>query len=190
MDGTSKEETDLYVAFGRALSTWAYVEWLHCELFRIIAGGHAGNSPLAKAYWAIVSFDGKHRMVNAALTEALSKHPTYLNSWKGLNNRLHALSKARNRLAHAQMVGYPNEKGVEAVAMVTAVYSTPIGEGNRMSLARVTEIERSFDKLGTDLLAFQETFVVEQLSKAGEPMPRFKYPVEGAPPQKPGSATT
>ncbi|TIS84589.1 MAG: hypothetical protein E5X00_00890 [Mesorhizobium sp.] len=129
-------------------------------------------------------------MVNAALTEALSKHPTYLNRWKGLNNRLHALSKARNRLAHAQMVGYPNEKGVEAVAMVTAVYSTPIGEGNRMSLARVTEIERSFDKLGTDLLAFQETFVVEQLSKAGEPMPRFKYPVEGAPPQKPGSATT
>jgi hypothetical protein len=190
MDGTSKEETDLYVAFGRALSTWAYVEWLHCELFRIIAGGHAANSPLAKAYWAIVSFDGKHRMVNAALTEALSKHPTYLNRWKGLNNRLHALSKARNRLAHAQMVGYPDKKGDEAVAMVTAVYSTPIDEGNRMSLTRVTEIERSFDKLGTDLLAFQETFVVEQLTKAGEPMPRFKYPVEGAPPQEPGSAPT
>lgn len=117
-------------------------------------------------------------MVNAALTEALSKHPTYLNRWKGLNNRLHALSKARNRLAHAQMVGYPNEEGEEAIAMVTAVYSTPIGEGNRMSLARVTEIERSFDTLGADLLAFQQTFVVEQLTKAGEPMPRFRYPVE------------
>lgn len=62
--------------------------------------------------------------------------------------------------------------------MVTAVYSTPIGEGNRMSLARVTEIERSFDTLGADLLAFQQTFVVEQLTKAGEPMPRFRYPVE------------
>ncbi|WP_026621553.1 hypothetical protein M728_005225 (plasmid) [Ensifer sp. WSM1721] len=188
MDGKSKEETDLYVAFGRALSIWAYVEWLHCELFRIIAVGHAGNSPLAKAYWAIVSFDGKHKMVNAALTEALSKHPTYLNRWKSLNNRLHELSKARNRLAHAQMVGYPNEKGEEAVAMVTAVYSTPIGEENRMSLVRVTEIERSFDKLGTDLLAFQETFVVEQLTRAGEPMPRFKYPVEDLPPQELGPA--
>ncbi|WP_157017330.1 hypothetical protein [Mesorhizobium xinjiangense] len=190
MDGTSKEETDLYVAFGRALSTWAYVEWLHCELFRLIAGAHAGNSPLEKAYWAIVSFDGKHRMVNAALTEALSKHSTYLTRWKGLNNRLHAQSKVRNRLAHAQMVGYPNEKGERAVAMVTAVYSTPNGEENRMSLARVTEIERSFDKLGTDLLAFQETFVVEQLMNAGKPMPRFKYPVEGMPPQDPGSAPT
>lgn len=190
MDGTSQEETDLNVAFGRALSTWAYVEWLHCELFRIIAGGHAGNTPLAKAYWAIVSFDGKHKMVNAALTEALSKHPTYLNRWKGLNNRLHTLSKARNRLAHAQMVRYKNEKGEEAIAMVTAVYSTPISEGNRMSLARVTEIERSFDKLGTDLLAFQEVFVVEQLTMAGEPMPRFKYSVEGVPPQEPGPAPT
>lgn len=180
MDAMSKDETDLYVAFGQALSSWAYVEWLHCELFRIVAGGHAGNAPLAKAYWAIVSFDGKHRMVNAALTEALSKHPTYLNRWKGLNNRLHALSKARNRLAHAQMVRYTDEKGGDAVAMVTAVYSTQIDEGNRMSLTRVTEIERSFDKLATDLLAFQETFVVDQLMRAGEPMPRFKYPAEGA----------
>jgi hypothetical protein len=59
-----------------------------------------------------------------------------------------------------------------------------------MSLTRVTEIERSFDKLGTDLLAFQETFVLEQLTKAGGPMPRFKYPVEGAPPQEPGSGPT
>ena len=127
-------------------------------------------------------------MVNAALTEALSKHQTYLSRWKGLNNRLHALSKARNQLAHAQMVGYPNGKGDEAVAMVTAVYSTPIGEENRMSLARVTEIGRSFDKLGTDLLAFQGTFVVEQLMKAGEPMPRFKYPAEDVPPKEPGAA--
>jgi hypothetical protein len=39
---------------------------------------------------------------------------------------------------------------------VTAIYSTPIGEGSCMSLARVTEIERIFDKLGTDLLALRE----------------------------------
>lgn len=41
----------------------------------MLAGRHAGNSLLAKAYWSVVSFDGKHKMDNAALTEALSKHP-------------------------------------------------------------------------------------------------------------------
>lgn len=190
MDAASKEETDLYVVFGQALSTWAFVEWQHCELFRLIAGGHAGNSPLAKAYWAIVSFDGKHRMVNAALTDALSKHPVYLKRWKALNNRLHSLSKSRNRLAHAQMVRYSNKETGNEVAMVTSVYSTPIDDGKRMTLGRITEIKCSFDKLGSDLLAFQETFVVEQLMKIGEPMPRFKYPVAGEPLQDPGSTLT
>ncbi len=140
--------------------------------------GHAGNSPLAKAYWAIASFDGKHRMVNAALTEALSKHPEYLRRWKGLNNRLQSLSKARNRLAYAKMVRYGNKVTENPVAMVTPVYSTPVDDAKYISLRRLIENMRSFDMLGTDLLSFQETFFVEQLIKSNQPMPTFKYPVE------------
>ncbi|MGX5830089.1 hypothetical protein [Mesorhizobium sp. 43Arga] len=41
MSETLSGETEMYVAFGKALAVWTYVEWLHSELFGLIASGKA-----------------------------------------------------------------------------------------------------------------------------------------------------
>lgn len=179
MSETLKGETEMYVAFGKALATWAYVEWLHSELFGLIASGQAQNKPLQRAYWAIVSFDAKHKMVDAALREALSKHPSYLARWNNLSNRLHTKSKLRNRLAHAQLAEFHNEGVPNSLAMVTSIYaSTKVGDDKKILLGNIQQMDESFDRLGEDLLDFQKTYFTEQMTDTGRSIPRYVYPTE------------
>ncbi|MEI9418091.1 hypothetical protein [Mesorhizobium sp. Cs1321R2N1] len=165
-------------AVGRAVMTWGYVEWLHSELFQQVATGQAGNQPLVRAYWAIVSFEGKHKMVDAAMREALSKHPGFLARWINISNRLQRKSRVRNKLAHGTLVSPPRHKSGDQLALVAAVYSkTEWPPEDELLLAEVLDTEASFTKLGNDMLELQRDHFVEFV-REGRKVRRFQYPEE------------
>lgn len=99
------EDPNLFMhAVGLALTTWGRVEVAHCAVFCRVASGTVSNEALERAYWAISSFDGRLKMVNAAISHAFSQHAEYLETWTDLHRALESKNKIRNKIAHGSVV--------------------------------------------------------------------------------------
>ncbi|MEQ8305802.1 MAG: hypothetical protein RIA09_04510 [Hoeflea sp.] len=163
---------------GSALTMWAQVEYAHCCIFQTVASGVLGNGALMKAYWAVISFEARQKMVDAAVRETVSGHDEYLRIWTNLNNRLIRKNKIRNKLAHGTIV--PTFESGQLVDVYFAPYFFPnIGKyiletalnDERLSDHDITSVIESFSALNQDLLSFFERYDREQILSRSQVMP-------------------
>lgn len=117
-------EEEYHKIIGLALSEWAIAEVYLCGAFRDMSCSQTGTIPLDKAFWAIVSFEAKLKMVNATFLEAFKNVPDYLAKWNSINEKLAARSIFRNKLAHGSVITYPyrNSSGKELIDVFVAPY--------------------------------------------------------------------
>ncbi len=181
---------DFMTAVGTILTLWGRVESSHGIIFQGIASGVVSNGPLMAAYWAIVSFEGRQKMVDAALQEALARHPDYLAKWVNLNNRLIQKNRVRNKIAHGSVIRLAGSDG-EQIPTFVPFFHSKIAENfgpkgklkNNLSLTDLDVIANSILVLSGELQDFWQNYVDEQIfPKATElpdgstALPMFDYP--------------
>ena len=167
---TSNPKVDELMALvGHALTTWGQVELGHCMLFQIAASGTVDNSALGKAYWAVMSFEGRQKMVDAALQEAFSSKPEYLLIWNNLNNRLVQKNRSRNKIAHGSVVEFSKADGSTEIYFFKYFYSKlqdHIVDGkfrNGLTAVDLAAIVKSFCELSSELDDFRQKYFAEQI---------------------------
>lgn len=118
MSAPNPSADDYFAAIGHTLTTWGMVESALCGLFETVVSNLASCPPLRAAYWAIVSFEGKQKMADAAMLEVFRNHPPFLTRWKSINNRLIAKNKKRNSVAHGSVVELMRVDGTSKISFV------------------------------------------------------------------------
>lgn len=87
-----------YEALGRAIGGWAQVEGaLYVMFLTVLKLPHA--DPAAAAFHAIVSFQGRLKMVDSAALFSLANSPL-LARWRALEERVRKKEARRNQAAH------------------------------------------------------------------------------------------
>lgn len=95
-----------YAAIGRALTVWSGLENDLCLLFcRCV--GTAVAFPANHAFWAVVSFDAKLKMTDAAMVALFPDSHPISAKWVKLKNHLHKKNRKRNEIAHGTLVSMP-----------------------------------------------------------------------------------
>ena len=140
--------------------------------------GLAPTLPLTKAYWAVVSFEARQKMVDAAMRAAFQYKPRFLAEWDTLNNRLVAKNKVRNKIAHGSVVK-SIQGTTEKLAFVPYFYAnmdTNFDHGSGrfktgMGVADLNAIAKSFGELNRDLREFQQKVFLDQLAQLTQVSP-------------------
>lgn len=103
-----KEKPEVfYAAIGRALTVWSGLENDLCTLFcRCV--GTAISFPANHAFWAVVSFDAKLKMTDAAMTSLFPEGHPIFGKWVKLKDHLHKKNRKRNEIAHGTLVSMPH----------------------------------------------------------------------------------
>lgn len=92
------QDSAFYEALGRAIGGWAQVEGaLYVMFLTVLKLPHA--DPAAAAFHAIVSFQGRLRMVDSAALFSLANSPL-LPRWKELAEHVRRKEARRNQAAH------------------------------------------------------------------------------------------
>jgi hypothetical protein len=113
-------ENEIYQLIGRALTEWSKVEETLSGLFALATIQRVDDKigPAACAFWAVLSFDAKLRMTDAALTFRLSDHEALVTEWHSLKKSLSKKAKKRAELAHGTVARWtftnPKTKEKEA----------------------------------------------------------------------------
>lgn len=101
-DKEHKIADEIYEQVGKALSVWSQVEETLCTIYAL-AVIRKVTDPMgaaASGYWAIISFEGKLKMTNAALGFRLAGHDCLLEEWHPIFNALGKKASKRAELAH------------------------------------------------------------------------------------------
>lgn len=101
------EATELYAALGRALNRWGGIEHSMCSLFcRCI--NEENSWPTVRAFWAVVSFEGKLAMVSEVVRGRFQHKPELVKRWEVLAADLKSRVSLRNKLAHGTVIRMAN----------------------------------------------------------------------------------
>jgi hypothetical protein len=106
--GDDKPEP-LFTAVGKALSNWEHVENQLANLFVAFIGGKVSRdkpSPSVRAYGAIVGFQSRLAMLEAAARAYFILHPQIGDEqelWSDLSKQLAGFSTRRNDIAHGSV---------------------------------------------------------------------------------------
>ena len=102
-------EDEIYAAIGRALTTWGHVEATLGQVFSVAMNPR--NVDLAeRAYWAVISFEGRLKMTRTVLEER--GHLAPFPEWDKIEPDLVANNKIRNKIAHGAVVNGARWKGL------------------------------------------------------------------------------
>jgi hypothetical protein len=167
----SDHTADDYMALvGNVLTQWGQVEYAHATLFQTAASGVINNTALWRAYWSVVSFEGRQKMVDAALREAFGDHSEYLATWNNLNNRLIQKNQVRNKIAHGSVVRWGRGDGTVTPIFVPFFFAKMhenLDENgrfaNKLTVNEFNAIQMSFLELFRDLNALQRRYHSEQI---------------------------
>lgn len=160
---------DFLKVVGTILTEWGQVEFAHAILFQIAACGVFANTALLGAYWSVTSFEGRQKMVDAALRDAFHDHEEYLATWNNLNNRLIAKNRVRNKIAHGSVIPFNRPDGVVEISLIPFFYSRMREhiDGNTlkkgMVISDLNAIAESFRAMSADLYNFQNRYFEEQI---------------------------
>ncbi|HWM31010.1 MAG TPA: hypothetical protein VNO69_04845 [Methyloceanibacter sp.] len=123
----SQAEISIYAAVGYAQTKWADLEYTLCRVFREAvspfahepSGAISADSPAEDAFWAIISFEGKLKMTNAAVERRLNSPSNHalLAEWAKASKRVRVKAAKRNQLAHGATFK-ENTAGGERVSFV------------------------------------------------------------------------
>lgn len=108
---SSDSRDDLYVAVGRALSSWDGIESILAEIFSLFLGTPVSSNPLQepgiRAFGSVVSFNGRAEMLEAAARAYFhnKKTPTapLEMKFRALLNECRQFSGRRNDIAHGRV---------------------------------------------------------------------------------------
>jgi hypothetical protein len=194
LNGSAQEREDLYQAIGEATTAWARVEGGLGVIFITMVAGDAmaidnilRNLAARAAFHAIINFNSKLAVTNAAARWFLVNQPSYLARWTSLQNRTKRQAKRRNDIVHFALV-----KAEPAPPLPFEYYLTPslfgthhlIGtEPSRLRLNDILARSKSFRALANDLFAFATT-----IGASRTPPPESLARQSDSPPGTPGKA--
>lgn len=161
-ESIEERRRDLYTAVGIALSRWNRVEWSLCNLFSTcISADFSGAS--SRAYWAVLSFDAKLKMVDAAMRARCSSLPRFLSQWNKINNRLSTQNRVRNKIAHGTVMHFSweaSDDGFEDEDVCLAPYFYALRSSVRPPVRRSADI-RPIDRMyAADIMRCEKAFCV------------------------------
>jgi hypothetical protein len=104
------DEDAIYAAVGRALTTWGAVEDALGKVYCAAVNPRNFNPP-ERAYWSIVSFEGRIKMTGKAVEERELGLPL-LKDWTPLSETLLSQNKIRNKLAHGSVIDVTRRKNL------------------------------------------------------------------------------
>jgi hypothetical protein len=148
-------EQDMDRAIGHALAWWNHVEDGVGDVFCAVFGG-VNNRAARGAYLAVVNFNARLQMVNAAAS-AIQLDPALSARWKNLRNRADKKSGIRNKLTHFSRMIAPTAKGETAVFVLPNFWEAEewaaamSGKGVRWTWPEIWEFGQSFGTLAVEL---------------------------------------
>ena len=106
MSAVKATESEFYEAVGRALSKWSILEEHLCSVF-ITALQESSEDiagPIAAAYWAVISFDARLKMVHAAVETRCFHFPELVREWARVRDAMSHNAQRRAELAHGTLL--------------------------------------------------------------------------------------
>jgi hypothetical protein len=164
------DEHDRFIyQFGLAISAWQFVESALGHLFVEIVSGKNNQSTAYAIYNAVVSFEVRIAMINAAFTSNKSNEK-HLKAWEFVQKRILNKAKLRNRLAHLMIVNDVDAKAnkvslVPNIIKKEAFEKAMKGNGIRYNVKQVEEMRDSFLSLTTELFLLMRTIEHSRLRK-------------------------
>lgn len=128
------EQVEFYATLGAAIGQWVHVER---ALFFVFTSAltEVATSKYAPAFFAVINFNAKLKMVDATIAAEFYGENEILAKWANLLNRLGKRARIRNALAHNQ-VHYVKKDGKTVFSLVTPYYDpNPTYAGNQSSLS-------------------------------------------------------
>lgn len=166
MAETLHGKAEAHSAVGKALSRWNRVEWGLSNLFSTCI--RARLDPHASAaFWAVLAFEAKHKMVDATLREIFVDNSPHLPEWNKISNRLVAQNRSRNKIAHGSVLSFhwtdTAGKLQEDAALAPYFYSMKsIKELVRLQGVPLTDV-RPLDRMSyQDIMRCEKAFCVTE----------------------------
>ena len=173
------EQPPFYEELGRALSTWGGVEAALADIYGD-AVNYDNPVPAKVAFWAIIAFDGKRQMADAAISTTIGQDTELLTKWQELCERLKSKSGSRNKLAHGTVVTMTwkknsrtkretflapkyNEHNVRKEIVIKVDDSSKPKfrdprPKNRLSIKQIIQFRKDYTQLRKDLWAYADEF--------------------------------
>jgi hypothetical protein len=140
----------IYLAVGRGIEKWSWVESNLATLFEGLLG-HRKDNCLGAAFYAAQSFATKLDMVDAVAQMRLSNRR--LLRWRTLYNKTKNKAKKRNEIAHFALVHYPRA-GVRLHPYWAIQKGDAAVKGKGLTAEQLEERAQSFTALSVEILRF------------------------------------
>lgn len=192
---SSPEIAALYASIGMSLSAWSSVEGVLCSIFCGAINPEWAN-PADKAFWAVVSFEGRMGMTSEVVLDTVHEEEL-LAVWTSIENKLRRSAKLRNKIAHGSVVRMRNPKtkkqelflvpyfGSARIEMIPTLKEAQNGKFDprpktRLTTEAIEEIARGFTKLRERLYAFRRQQIAYIERCGGTPGRQFGKVRQGA----------
>jgi hypothetical protein len=174
MAATYEPTEPFFAAIGSAITAWAYLEKALLIVF-LSALGTPLKRPAAAAFYAIISFQGKRHLIEAALTIRLTEkrigphsstfagHPL-LEEWERLDDRLRRKSKKRSYIAHYKHIRLASAKDIGPAEdfknFLSPLVANPLNREAIFSddalydIPKIGAIEAEFQEITADVKSF------------------------------------
>ncbi len=141
----------IYLAVGRAMSSWARLETYLCLCFSVCI---SPDKPLIgyKAFWAVLSFQGKLKLASAAIEQNVKDKPELYREWRRIREALKKKAANRNKLAHGcvMTLGVQTATGIKQEAYLFPYLGHNAGQAiadnyhevERLKLSDINDIEK------------------------------------------------
>lgn len=146
---------DMDRSIGHALAWWNHVEDGLGDIFCALFGG-VNHTPARNAYLAVVNFNTRLMMTNAAMISSNLPKPI-LDRWKPLKKQTEAKSGIRNRLTHFSRVSAKDSHGDEIIWVLPNFWDVEdhikamSGKGIRYNWMQIWEFGQAFGGLAIEL---------------------------------------
>lgn len=154
-----EEIHNFQAAVGKAITRWSRLEDDLMKVF-VAAIRAPDNAPPAAAFFAVINFNTKLQMTEAALYAALGDQSIF-KDWQKLRDQINTSNKFRVRLAHHSLVSYPQAEPGQRAQLEPTIHNPDTWPSGRTKpkptvLSAVTSASERFDELSKQLSIFSE----------------------------------
>jgi hypothetical protein len=163
--------------FAQAFIHWQFVESELFKIFSYLVASSQGGA-LTAAFHAVINFNSKVAMTDAAGQFLLPLRPLLLLEWNSLRNKLQRLAKRRNQIAHFQIV-YETLGDADIQTPILQPRPTPaIDTSQRIDEKRLAQWKSSFLALAITMYDFVVKLNASGLTAKPRELPSspYKYP--------------
>ena len=151
---TDASRDPYYLAVGRCLEKWAWVE-TNLALLMMGLMRHRRGNLVGAAFHSAVSFRAKLKMVDAIAQQTLAGQ--WLQNWDKLRDRIRRRSEKRNQIAHFHLMGHgkptaPLEMRLHPYWSITRNLPAPKNEG--LTAEQLHQRADLFTELSFEVLEF------------------------------------